>query len=91
MDAFATSREAPRGVSRAGPLDYPVLVARLQALQLATATARAGTRQEKVASGEGAQRAPVADIILGGQHWEQAVLVHGGSFNPAFACAARGA
>lgn len=67
-------------------LDYRVLVATLQAMQLATATARAGTRFEADESGHDAQnRAPLTLILLGAQNWQDAVLVQGGSFNPAIA------
>ena len=65
-------------------IDYPVFVATLQALQLSTATARAGSRCG--ASGEAPPPAdPLAEILLGKQHWQEAVVAQGGCFNPAFA------
>ena len=74
---------AARGAAQ---LDYCVLVATLQALQLATPTARAESR---FGAGEADQPTsqcdPLADIVLGGQRWQDAVLTQGGSFNPAFA------
>lgn len=76
-------RPAERG---AAGLDYRVLVATLQAMQLATATARAGTRCEAEESGPETQnRVPLTLILLGAQNWQDAVLVQGGSFNPAIA------
>lgn len=76
-------RVAARGAAQ---LDYRVLVATLQALQLATATARAESR---FGAGEAdlapALCDPLADILLGAQRWQDAVLAQGGSFNPAFA------
>lgn len=67
-------------------LDYCVLVATLQALQLATATARAESR---CGAGEGdvssAHCEPLSEIVLGSQHWQEAVVAQGGSFNPLFA------
>lgn len=61
-------------------MDYRVFVATLQASQLATPTARAGSRLA-------ALERPVADgslpeILLGAKDWQEAVLARGGSFNP---------
>ena len=79
----------PRGrfeAGRSAEKDFGVLVATLQALQLATATARAqvrwGSNQSEVDSTEGA---PLAEILLGTTRWQQAVVAQQGSFNPAFA------
>jgi hypothetical protein len=71
---------------RAARLDYCVFVATLQALQLATATARAESRcggEESLIPP--AQCDPLAEIVLGSPHWQDAVVAQGGSFNPAFA------
>lgn len=74
-------------VRRAARIDYCVLVATLQAMQLATATARAEARCGAGSAVEEGPRqaAPLTEILLGRQDWQDAVLVQGGSFNPAFA------
>ena len=71
---------------RTARIDYRVLVATLQAFQLATATARAQARYGGTAHDDSPrQQAPLTDILLGGQDWQDAVLAQGGSFNPLFA------
>ncbi|MBA3677761.1 MAG: hypothetical protein H0W74_10225 [Sphingosinicella sp.] len=71
-------------------LDYCVLVATLQALQLATATARAESLCGGEANASPAHREPLAEILLGSDDWQEAVVAQGGSFNPAFACGIEG-
>ena len=72
-------------------LDYPVLVATLQAWQLSTETARAESRCAAPRSGqESKEPAALTQILLGGQGWQQAVLAQGGSFNRLFARASEG-
>jgi hypothetical protein len=74
---------AARGPAR---LDYGVFVATLQALQLATATARAESLcDSSEASASPAHREPLAAILLGSEYWQEAVVAQGGSFNPVFA------
>jgi len=67
-------------------IDYCVLVATVQALQMMTATARAGGGfgTGQVARPANASAA-LPHIILGGDDWQQAVLAQQGSFNPAVA------
>ncbi len=73
-------------------LDYPVLVATLQAWQLSSETARAESRCAAPRSGrEARDPAALTRILLGGQGWQQAVLDQGGSFNRLFAGFAQGA
>lgn len=66
-------------------IDFRVLVATLQAVQLASPTARAESR----CGGEGDRASgaaePLTEIVLGAPHWQDAVLEQGGSFNPQFA------
>jgi hypothetical protein len=75
-----------KGGPKPARLDYHVFVAMLQALQLTTATARAETlcggsdRGSPTVPGE-----PLAEILLGSETWQEAVVAQGGSFNPAFA------
>lgn len=77
-------RGSMRAAGRAAGMDYRVLVATLQAMQLATATARAGARSGAADSdADGSGREPLTLILLGAQNWQDAVLVQGGSFNPA--------
>ena len=75
-----------RAEARPAALDYRVLVATVQAWQLATATARAEGRcgGTQPAFGHGEPSA-LTRILLGGMDWQQAVLAQGGSFNPLFA------
>jgi hypothetical protein len=81
-------RHADFGISsrRVARIDYRVFVATLQALQLATATARAESRcGGRAPEVNPHQREPLAEILLGCQDWQEAVLARGGCFNPAFA------
>src|SRR5687767_3915788 len=56
-------------------LDYRVFVATLQALQLATATARAESLCDGGEAGAPAQhRDPLAEILLGSECWQEAVV-----------------
>lgn len=67
-------------------IDYCVLVATLQAMQLSTATARAESRCGGTNRAVEPKRpAPLTQILLGSKDWQQAVLAQGGSFNPLFA------
>jgi hypothetical protein len=87
MDMKPLKHDDRRGLgSRPARMDYCVLVATLQASQLATATARAQSRCEGGISELSLhQSEPLAEILLGSQDWRKAVLAQGGSFNPVFA------
>lgn len=86
MDMSLFKRGDIRGVGRRpARIDYPVFVATLQAFQLATATARAEARCGGVTEPSPTHGEPLAEIMLGSQHWQEAVLAQGGSFNPLFA------
>lgn len=85
MSLFRRGMAQSAGRERAS-IDYCVLVATLQAMQLGTATARAGARGASQDQGADLQgRAPLTRILLGAQNWQDAVLAQGGSFNPAIA------
>jgi len=83
LSQIRRSERGPGGGSTG--IDYRVLVATLQALQLSTATARAearcGALQPEFQSG---RPSALAEILLGSRDWQQAVLAQGGSFNPLF-------
>ena len=67
-------------------MDYRVLVATLQSLQLSTATARAESLCGGApATGHRKEPGALTRILFGGADWQQAVLAQGGSFNPLFA------
>lgn len=87
MGLFRRGDRRPAG-RRAADIDYCVLVATLQAMQLGTATARAGARCGGGDLAGDSGRAPLAHILLGAQGWQDAVLTQGGSFNPSIARAA---
>ena len=75
-----------RAARRSPKADYGILVATVQAMQVATPTARAGARGGDPATAAAAPpRAPLTDILLGRQGWQDAVIAQGGSFNQAFA------
>ena len=66
-------------------LDYPVLVATLQAWQLSTETARAENRWAAPTNAEVAKEpGALSRVLLGSPGWQQAVLAQGGSFNRLF-------
>lgn len=76
-----------RGGRRSPKVDYCVLVATVQAMQVATPTARAGARSggDANAAAPADPPSPLTDILLGRQGWQEAVIAQGGSFNRAFA------
>ena len=84
MSLFKRGEIKAAGRVSAG-IDYPVFVATLQALQLSTATARAGSRCGGKVAETSPPAEPLAEILLGSQHWQEAVVAQGGCFNPAFA------
>lgn len=67
-------------------MEYRVFVATLQASQLATPTARAGSRLASME--QPAADGSLPEILLGAKDWQDAVLARGGSFNPGRAMAA---
>jgi hypothetical protein len=81
---FFLSRE--RFVRRsAARVEYRVLVATLEAMQTATA----GARAEVVANGQGsdprAGQDPLVELVLGGSAWRDAIVAQGGCFHAAHA------
>lgn len=84
MGQFRRGRIRAPGSARVR-IDYCVFVATLQALQLATATARAESRCGGDAPAPAGAAQPLAEILLGREDWQDAVLARGGCFNPAFA------
>jgi hypothetical protein len=82
---FNRQRYLGEGGARSAAINYPVLVATLQAMQLATPTARAGRRGFAAPVAEAGPPSPLAAILLGSGDWQQAVVAQGGSFNPCFA------
>ena len=84
MSLFKRGEIKAAGRVSAG-FDYPVFVATLQALQLSTPTARAGSRCGAGTVEEPVPAEPLAEILLGSQHWQEAVVAQGGCFNPVIA------
>jgi hypothetical protein len=81
MDLSFFRRAEQRFASRApAGLDYGMLVATLRAQRDSTpmATARPPAPEASVAD-------PIAEILLGGPAWREAVSAQRGCFNPAFA------
>ena len=68
----------------AAQLDYRVLVAMLEAMQSATASARAA--RELRAEGQSVScRSALVELILGGPAWREAIAAQRGSFSPDWA------
>jgi hypothetical protein len=65
----------------AARLDYGVLIATLEAMQSASATAKAvrGLTAEPIAS---PRQDSLAELVLGGPRWREAIAAQAGSFNP---------
>lgn len=84
MGRIRISGARPAG-RRKSAMDYRVFVATLQASQLATPTARAGSRM--AAFEKPAADGSLPEILLGAKDWQEAVLARGGSFNPGQAIA----
>lgn len=80
-------RRSPAGA--AATLEYRVLVATLDAMQVGSATARPmdGAR---FCRHTGQVSDPLVEILLGGPLWREAALAQGGSFNHAQAQALAG-
>ena len=89
MDLSFFRRAQMRFASRApARLDYGVLVATLEAAQ--SASAAAGAVRELGPSGTGAPpQHAMAELLLGGPSWREALIAQGGSFNRAQAEARR--
>jgi hypothetical protein len=70
-------------------LDYGVLVATLEAMQSASAAARAvrGLGAEGIAA---PRQDSLVELLLGGSGWREALVAQGGCFNRAQAAAGRG-
>ena len=78
-------RGARPGIGRLqGQADYRVLIATLQALQLATATAKAGARAAQAVA-DAAHGDPLVEILSGEAGWQDAVNAQQGCFNRHFA------
>ncbi len=73
----AETRFAGRSAAR---LDYGVLIASLDALQTASAAARALRGAAGGARGQPGCH-PIIELILGGPNWREAIEAQGGSFN----------
>jgi hypothetical protein len=75
-------RRAERVFARrsAAPLDYRVLVATLEALQSASPAAR-GIRSAHERADLAPSHDPIAELLLGGPAWRDAVGAQGGCFN----------
>ena len=83
MDLSFFRRAQTRFASRsAARLDYGVLVATLEAMQSASATARAVRNAGQSGSPAPGQHA-LAELVLGGPAWREAIAAQRGSFNPA--------
>ena len=82
MDLSFFRRAQTKFASRsAAGLDYGVLVATLEAMQSASAAARAV--RGLGAPGEAAPRQDgLVELLLGGPGWREAILSQRGSFNP---------
>ena len=69
----------------AARVEYRVLVATLEAMQTASAAARA----EVIANGRrpepGAAQDPLVELVLGGSAWRDAIVAQGGCFHAAHA------
>jgi hypothetical protein len=62
-------------------LDYGVLVATLEAMQSASAAARAEVRAVSESRAAGCGHDPLVELILGGAGWREAIVEQGGCFN----------
>ena len=80
--SFFQRRQASFAGRSAARLDYGVLVASLDAMQAASAAARA---LRNVACEPGALPGtnPLVEIVLGGAQWREAITAQCGCFNPA--------
>jgi hypothetical protein len=82
MDLGFFRRAEQRFASRTpAPLDFGMLVATLRAQQDAHASAAGAGRP---AAPRGRLADPIAEILLAGPCWREAVAEQGGCFNPAF-------
>ena len=82
MDLSFFRRAQMRFASRsAARLDYRVLIATLEALQSASATARA-VRGLPVTRAAAPGSAALVELLLAGPEWREAIAEQGGCFNP---------
>jgi len=73
------------GGSRTECIDYGVLVATLSAHQASSVTARIEARVGVTATEREGARDPLAELILAGPEWREAVSAQRGCFNRAIA------
>ena len=84
MDLGFFRRGLPNGTDRSSaPLEFGMLTASLQAVQSASATARAQAQAGSSARPGGCPQDALVEILLGGPRWREAVDEQGGSFNAA--------
>jgi hypothetical protein len=82
MDLSFFRRAQMRFASRSpARLDYPVLVATLEAVQSASVAAR-GLRLLGSTGAPAPRQDPLVELILGGPGWREAALAQRGCFNP---------
>jgi len=85
MDLAFFRRAQKKFDSRAAAqLDYRVLVAMLEAMQSATASARAA-RQLRAEGRSAPCRSSLVELVLGGPSWREAIAAQRGSFSPDWA------
>jgi hypothetical protein len=69
----------------AARVEYRVLVATLEAMQTATAAARAEVVANREGSDPGVGQDPLVELVLGGSAWRDAIVAQGGCFHAAHA------
>jgi hypothetical protein len=79
---FFRRRQASFANRSTAGLDYGVLVASLDAMQAASATARM-LRSRPCEAGAAPGTNPLVEILLGGANWREAIAAQCGCFNPA--------
>jgi hypothetical protein len=86
--SFFRRADAAFARGRGAPLDYPVLVATLEAIQSASPAARS-IRSCPEAADLSPGRDPIVELLLGGPAWREAVAAQRGCFSRAQARARR--
>lgn len=82
LDFFRRHRSGLATGAPAG-LDYGMLVAALAAMQSSSAAARAELRAAAPDPSLAPSRRPLAELLLGGPGWREAIAALAGRFNPA--------